>query len=47
MDKLLAEELYYPEEIKQRVRDIIMNQRRKYQYIFMSGTGNKSKIDYV
>ncbi len=34
VDKLLAEELYYPDEIKQRVRDIIMSQRQKYQYLF-------------
>lgn len=31
IDRLLEKELYYPEEIKQRVKVILMNQRRKYQ----------------
>ena len=35
VDKLLAEETYYPDEMKKRVRDIIMRQRRKYQYLFL------------
>lgn len=34
VDKLLSEELYYPTQIKQRVKNIIINQRRKYQYLF-------------
>ena len=32
--KLLEEEPYYPEEVKKRVEDIIMHQRRKYEYLF-------------
>lgn len=32
--KLLDEEPYYPEEVKKRVEDIIMHQRRKYEYLF-------------
>ena len=31
---LLEKELYYPNEIKIRVRDILLQQRRKYQYLF-------------
>ena len=31
---LLEKEPYYPEEIKRRVRDILLQQRRKYQYLF-------------
>lgn len=34
IDKLLSEELYYPDEVKQRVKTIVLNQRRKYQYLF-------------
>ncbi len=34
IDKLLSEEKYYPADIKQRVATILMNQRRKYQYLF-------------
>ena len=34
VDKLLEEDLYYSSEVKQRVSNIIMNQRRKYQYLF-------------
>lgn len=34
VEKLLENEQYYPEEIKQRVLAIVMNQRRKYQYLF-------------
>jgi len=31
---LLSDDLYYPENVKQRVRDILMIQQRKYQYLF-------------
>ena len=31
---LLEEEPYYPEQIKVRVRDILLQQRRTYQYLF-------------
>lgn len=31
---LLENEPYYPEEIKIRVRDILLQQRRSYQYLF-------------
>ena len=31
---LLEKEPYYPEEVKIRVRDILLQQRRKYQYLF-------------
>lgn len=34
IDRLLEEEAYYPEEIKQRVKKILMSQRRKYRYLF-------------
>lgn len=34
VEQLLADEPYYPEEIKQRVRTVIRRQRRKYQYLF-------------
>lgn len=34
IDRLLTEEPYYPEEIKQRVKMILMHQKRKYQYLF-------------
>lgn len=30
----LENEPYYPEEIKIRVRDILLQQRRSYQYLF-------------
>ncbi|MBD5462531.1 MAG: hypothetical protein HDR24_05655 [Lachnospiraceae bacterium] len=36
VDKLLREEPFYPEEIKNRVKMILMNQRRKYSYLFSS-----------
>lgn len=36
VDKLLREEPFYPEEIKNRVKVILMNQRRKYSYLFLS-----------
>lgn len=36
VDKLLREEPFYPEEIKNRVKMILMNQRRKYSYLFTS-----------
>ena len=36
VDKLLREEPFYPEEIKNRVKVILMNQRRKYSYLFSS-----------
>ncbi len=31
---LLSNEIYYPDDIKQRVRDLIIMQRRKYHYLF-------------
>ncbi|MCM1122085.1 MAG: hypothetical protein NC416_05845 [Eubacterium sp.] len=34
IDRLLADEPYYPQEIKQRVKAVLMYQRRKYQYLF-------------
>lgn len=34
IDRLLAGEPYYPQEAKQRVKTILMNRRRKYQYLF-------------
>lgn len=34
VEKLLENEQYYPEEKKQRVFAIVMNQRRKYQCLF-------------
>ena len=34
IDKLLLEEPFYPEETKRRVKIILMNQRRKYRYLF-------------
>ncbi|MDE7202651.1 MAG: hypothetical protein K2O91_12310 [Lachnospiraceae bacterium] len=34
VDALLSNEIYYPDNIKQRVRDLIIMQRRKYQYLF-------------
>ena len=34
IDGLLTDEPYYPQEIKQRVKEILMRQRRKYQYLF-------------
>ena len=32
--RLLDEESYYPAEIKKRVRNILLQQRRKYEYLF-------------
>lgn len=40
VEQLLADEPYYPEEIKQRVQTIIRRQRRKYQYLFNGSTEN-------
>lgn len=34
IDGLLAAEPYYPQEMKQRVKRILLNRRRKYQYLF-------------
>lgn len=34
IDLLLSAEPYYPADVKQRVCDILMLQRRKYQYLF-------------
>lgn len=34
IEELLVQEPYYPEEIKIRVREIILQQKRKYQYLF-------------
>lgn len=33
-ERILADEPYYPDEIKQRVQTIIRKQRQKYQYLF-------------
>lgn len=33
-DALLSAESYYPDDVKQRVRELIMMQRRKYRYLF-------------
>ncbi len=33
-DALLSKESYYPANIKQRMRDLIVMQRRKYKYLF-------------
>lgn len=35
IDKFLTEERYYSSQIKQRVKNVIINQRRKYQYLFL------------
>ena len=34
IDRILSEEAYYPEDIKQRVRQILVSQKRKYRYLF-------------
>ncbi len=34
IDQILSEEPYYPEEIKQRVKELLIRQRKKYQYLF-------------
>lgn len=34
IDSILAEEPYYTDEIKERVKGILVSQRRKYQYLF-------------
>lgn len=34
VDAILSNERYYPNDVKQRVRELIMMQRRKYQYLF-------------
>lgn len=34
IDRLLAAEPYYPQEMKCRVKRILMDRRRKYQYLF-------------
>lgn len=34
VEQLLAEELFYPKEMKHRIRTIIRKQRNKYQYLF-------------
>ena len=38
IDDLLEKETFYPNEVKQRVKEILINQRRKYQYLFSSPT---------
>lgn len=35
VDAILSNERYYPDDVKQRVRELIMEQRRKYQYLFI------------
>jgi hypothetical protein len=35
VEKLLNEEAYYPSDVKNRVKDILALQRRKYQYLFV------------
>jgi hypothetical protein len=34
VEVLLDDEIYYPEEVKERIGEILKEQRRKYQYIF-------------
>lgn len=34
IDELLEKEQYYSDEIKARVKQILLQQRRKYQYLF-------------
>ncbi len=34
VEELLASEPFYPEDVKVRVREIILQQKRKYQYLF-------------
>lgn len=34
IDRLLSEEAYYPDEIKRRVKQILVSQKRKYRYLF-------------
>ena len=34
IENLCLKESYYSDEIKERVKDVLMNQRRKYQYLF-------------
>lgn len=34
IQKLLDEEPYYPAEMKMRVKEILLQQRRKYEYLF-------------
>ena len=34
IDRLLSEEVYYPDEIKRRVKQILVSQKRKYRYLF-------------
>ncbi len=34
IESLLSAEPYYSDEVKHRVREILVNQRRKYQYLF-------------
>lgn len=36
VEHMLADELYYPDEIKQRVQTVIRKQRQKYQYLMMN-----------
>lgn len=34
VEELLKQEKYYPDEVKERVREIVLSQRRKYSYLF-------------
>lgn len=34
VEEICAKELYYPDEIKARVKELLLSQRRKYQYLF-------------
>ena len=34
IERVLEDEPYYPREVKDRVREILLQQRRKYQYLF-------------
>lgn len=36
VNRLLMEEPYYPEDVKQRVKKILLDRRRKYQYLFVA-----------
>ena len=38
VESVLAEEKYYPAESKRRVGTILMDQKRKYRYLFANGS---------
>lgn len=41
IDRILSEEAYYPDEIKRRVKQILVSQKRKYRYLFTESTALK------